>query len=441
MFSKLRAPWIIALPALFLAVGITGCSDDDDDNTMAPADPGSAYVRVAHLSPDAPEVDIWVDGAVALQDVAFEEFSPYLELDAGMRRVQVTPANQTEPFVIDAEVTLSEGMYYTVAATGRLATIAPSVLVDDVTRDASLARIRFVHTSPDAPAVDITLTDGTVLFGDVRFGEAEGYITVPEGTYDLQVRVAGTETVALSFGDVPLEGNTTYSVFAVGFLTDGSITARVAVDSPGSGGTTIGLDPATASLRVGHLSPDAPNVDVYLDGEMVPGLANVPFRAISGYLDVAAATRNVQVFVTGTSANPVIDADLTLLPGESYTVAATGLVGEGDLSPLVLMDDSDGPSAGNALVRFVHTSPDAPSVDVQVAEGPTLFMDVAFRSFADYASVGAGTYDLEVRLSDGGALALPVPGVALMGGSTYTVFAVGLAGDGSLDALLVEDSQ
>ena len=40
-------------------------------------------------------------------------------------------------------------------------------------------------------------------------------------------------------------------------------------------------------LRAAHLSPDAPNVDVYLNNELVNALVNVPFEAISGYLEVA----------------------------------------------------------------------------------------------------------------------------------------------------------
>ena len=51
-----------------------------------------------------------------------------------------------------------------------------------------------------------------------------------------------------------------------------------------------------------------------------------------------------------------------------------------------------------------------------------------------------GTYDLEARLSSGGALALSVPDVMLMGSESYTVFAVGLAGDGTLGVVLVKDT-
>ena len=193
-----------------------------------------------------------------------------------------------------------------------------------------------------------------------------------------------------------------------------------------------------ATVRL--LWKDAPDVDVYLDGQVVNGLTGVPFKAVSGYLTVGAATHNVKVYVAGTTTDPVIDANVTLLPGTAYTVAATGLVSAGDLRPLVLVDDRQGPAANRSVVRFVHLSPDAPNVDIKVMNGPTLFSNVAFRGFAGYDEVAPGTYDLEARLSSGSALALSVPDVTLMGSESYTVFAVGLAGDGTLGVVLTKDT-
>jgi hypothetical protein len=438
MFTRRRSLRSLAALVLALPLFAIGCSDDDNSPT-AP-ETGDAYVRVAHLSPDAPAVDVWVDGNVVLQDVAFDDFSSYLPLPAGRHRVQVSPANQTTPIVIDANVDIAEGKSYTVAAMGPLASISAVVLTDDVARDPSAAKIRFVHASPDAPPVDITLTDGTVLFEEVAFKGSEGSRSVAAGTYDLQVRVAGSETVALSFADVPVSNGTNYSIFATGKLSDGSLKATVSVDAPGNGSTTVKLAPATANLRVAHLSPDAPSVDIYVDGSPVVGLQGVSYRAVSGYLSIPAATHNVKVYVAGTTTAPVIDANLTLNPGASYTVAATGLVGQGDLSPVVLMDDRAGTTAGKTLVRFVHLSPDAPNVDVKVQDGPTIFNNVGFRGAEGYDEVGSGSYDLEVRLTVGGALALAVPGVDLMAGQSYTVFAAGLAGSGTLEAILVKDT-
>ena len=119
------------------------------------------------------------------------------------------------------------------------------------------------------------------------------------------------------------------------------------------------------------------------------------------------------------------------------TVAATGLVEDSDLTPIVIDDDVAAPAPGNVLVRFIHTSPDAPAVDVQVAGGaPVLFDAVQFRDVEDFQSVTADTYDLEVALDSNGAVALSLPNTTLPDGAIITVFAVGLAGDSSLDALV-----
>jgi len=89
-----------------------------------------------------------------------------------------------------------------------------------------------VHASPDAPAVDVALTGGPVLFGNVPFRGASEYISVDGGTYDLEVRVAGTQTVALSLPGTMLMGGTNYTVFATGLLADGSLGALPVVDAP-----------------------------------------------------------------------------------------------------------------------------------------------------------------------------------------------------------------
>ena len=109
-----------------------------------------------------------------------------------------------------------------------------------------------------------------------------------------------------------------------------------------------------------------------------------------------------------------------------YTVVAVGEIA--DIEPLVLVDNNSAPAAGKAHVRFVHASPDAPAVDIGVTGGPVLFSNVPFKGVGDYLPVGAGTYDLEVRIAGTETVALSVPGLTLNEGTVYTVFATGLAG-------------
>lgn len=229
MSFSLRKP-LAALVAVLAPLALAGCSDSSTN----PSESGTAFVRIAHLSPDAPAVDVRFNGAYLVQDAPFQAVTGYLPVPAGEARIQVSPAGATQPVVIDSTLTLSPNTSYTVAATGLLSAndLRPIVLVDDRTTSGSQAKVRFVHASPDAPAVDVAVTGGPVIFGDVAFRENSDPAGVPGGTYNLEVRVAGTTAVALQLPGVGLASNTNYTVFAIGQLSNGSLAALPVVDAP-----------------------------------------------------------------------------------------------------------------------------------------------------------------------------------------------------------------
>jgi hypothetical protein len=204
--------------------GAVGCAV-----TLGIGAEADSCVNVVHASPDAPAVDVYVDGALALEGLAFGDYSGWVALPAGDHQVQVAatgePANTA---VIDATVTLEAGMAYQVAATGTLAEIAPQVYPVDLSDPgAEMARVRVIHASPDAPAVDVAVTGGDVLVADLAFPDASDALVVPAGAYDLEVRPAGTEDVALPLPGVTLEAGMVYDVFAIGLLEDGSLAVLV----------------------------------------------------------------------------------------------------------------------------------------------------------------------------------------------------------------------
>ena len=92
-------------------------------------------------------------------------------------------------------------------------------LLRDLTAPAAgKAHVRFIHLSPDAPAVDITLSDGTVLFGNYEFKQATGFTPLDAATYNLQVSLAGTSTVVLDRPGITLEDGKIYTVFSYNFV-------------------------------------------------------------------------------------------------------------------------------------------------------------------------------------------------------------------------------
>jgi len=154
---------------------------------------------------------------------------------AGAHNVKVFPApsDGSGTPAIEADVTLSAGTDYTVAAVGKLANIEPLVLVDNNSAPSSgQAKLRFVHTSPDAPAVDIFAEGAGVVVPNAVFKDASGYLDLAAGTYNLQVRAAGTETVALNLPGITLEKGNVYTAFAVGLLQgQPALKAKLVVDA------------------------------------------------------------------------------------------------------------------------------------------------------------------------------------------------------------------
>jgi hypothetical protein len=181
---------------------------------------GEAMVRVTHASPDAPAVDVCVNGSVAFANLAFGQTTDYAKLPAGSYDVQVYAAGsncQGTP-VIDAKGLQLDAKPYTVMAIGQLSEIKPLILVDNLGAPAAgKVHVRFVHASPDAPAVDITTQDGAKVFSNVAFGKSVDFTPLPAATYDLQARVADTDNVALDLPGVNLPEGAILTVVAQGF--------------------------------------------------------------------------------------------------------------------------------------------------------------------------------------------------------------------------------
>jgi Domain of unknown function (DUF4397) len=238
---KIRKLVVLGLVAALMALALV---------PAAFAQSATAKVRVLHASPDAPAVDVFVNGTLTLTNVPFFTASDYLDLPAGSYRVQVAPTGQpASAAVIDATATVEAGKAYTVAATGLVAAIKPTIFVDNLSAPASgNAKIRVYHLSPDAPAVDVKPAGGSALISGLAFPQASDYLEVPAGSYDLQVTPAGDSAVVIDLPGTAVEAGKIYSVFATNVVA--SIAPELAVSNP-----VAASAPATLPATSGEAAP------------------------------------------------------------------------------------------------------------------------------------------------------------------------------------------
>lgn len=189
---------------------------DNPNDRMPGRSMGS--VRVLHAVPDAPNVDVYVNDEIMTRNLGFGDYTPYVSLPAAQYHIAIYPAGSKDSPVLNNSLEVRNNSATTVAAVGTLDTISLLGIPDSTMPiTTGEAMVRFSHLSPNAPAVDITLPDGTVLFDDVSFKELTSYIGVPPMNYTLQVRLAGTPDVVLTVPNVRVEPNKRYTVYAIGF--------------------------------------------------------------------------------------------------------------------------------------------------------------------------------------------------------------------------------
>jgi len=216
------------------------------------------------------------------------------------------------------------------------------------------ARIHLLHGIPDVD-VDV-VAGGEVAVADFSFGDTQDLSALAGATLeDLQVVVAGTDTVAIDAGDValPSEGN-----FTVVAHLDADGAPALAVFDNDDSATAAG----EGRLTVRHAAA-APAVDVLAgDAVAIANLANGEGRS----LDLGAGTISASVVPTGAS-DPVVigPADLTVTEGESLIVYAVGSLGDDSLT--VLTETIDGLHSAPARVDTGNSPVDNPLGGLAVA--------------------------------------------------------------------------
>lgn len=264
----------------------------------------TARVQVVHNSADlaAAEVDVYVNADLTLDDFAFRTASPFVDLPADVEiDLSVAPGNSTGvgDALLTVPVTLAAGETYIVVAYGIVSPSgydpAPPLSLEvfatgrETGSISDQVDILVHHGSTDAPTVDVVETGvgaGT-LVDDISASEFQGYLTVPEADYNLEVRLADGTTQVAAYS-APLAtlglGGAAITVYASGFLDP----------SQNSNGPAFGLWVTTAA--------GGPMIEL---PEGVLGVNDFDINSLTAFPNPTLNTLNV-------NGNGLVDLDYTI---------------------------------------------------------------------------------------------------------------------------------
>lgn len=181
----MRVPWritrLLLAAAVVVAAGLAAAGP-------AGASPGSGWVRLAHLSPNAPAVDVYLynfgnpDARLVLHHVSYGTVSPYEQVPAGdytvsMRAAGAAPSAQP---VLSTGFQVSSNAAYTVAGMGPASGLRLQVMKDTFTAPAGQVLVRVIQASLRQHVVSMT-AGGLVLARKLDFASVTSYIKVAAG--------------------------------------------------------------------------------------------------------------------------------------------------------------------------------------------------------------------------------------------------------------------
>ena len=229
-----KGAWITRLiTASALALGLAGTLAAGA--SAASAASGTGYLRLAHLSPNTPAVDVYLysfgnpSAMVVLHHVAYGEVSPYEAVASGEYTVAMRAAGapaSAKP-VLSTTVDVVDGHAYTVAGMGPLSGIRLQVIEDSLamTRDAAL--VRTIQASMHQ--VPVTVTAGSTVIGrDINFTTVTPYTEVSPGT----VTVTAVGPTKRGSDQFTLARDTIYTIVVLD--DSGGLKLDALVDSSGS---------------------------------------------------------------------------------------------------------------------------------------------------------------------------------------------------------------
>jgi Domain of unknown function (DUF4397) len=193
-----------------------------------------SQVRIAHMLPGGPSVDVLVNDVKAFGGTAYKGFTDFLPTPAGTIRVGLVTSGTASPVLTEASFEVRDALQYTVIVLGTPDAPKLMLYLDEIRQPAaSNVRVRVIHASPDAPKVELFAISPASLAvsGALGFGQASRYVGFKAGTYSFEARIAGTKTVVLSLEGVQFELGRVYTIVVTGSVQENSLAVVLLLDS------------------------------------------------------------------------------------------------------------------------------------------------------------------------------------------------------------------
>ena len=181
----------------------------------------------------------------------------------------------------------------------------------EIKNNSSLVRV--FHAAPDVGNVDVYVND-QMVFNNLAFGDFTKYVYLDQGQYNIAVYPTGQKGTPAINQIVDVPSQQMFTVAAIGNSND--LGLLVIPDK-------VSKSPSQnySAVRIIHLSPNAPGVDVSVDGDTL--FEDIKFGEGTDYVDLNPGTYNVNILLNSDK-SVALPLKITLNPNKIYTIYVIG---------------------------------------------------------------------------------------------------------------------
>lgn len=410
---------VVALPGVMIMPQNTAGAQSAGRST--------SFLRLIHTAPDAAAFDVYLNGELTFPGLAYQDISDLYPV--GVQDYEVEVRNRNAPAtaapLLSQKITVLTNTHLTLLVYGRANGAGDDALALKLFRTErnipeGRAFIEVYHAVPSLGALDVLAGDDertSPVLENVGPGTF-GLLPADEGSY--QMRIAPTGLADQPLLDMGLQ------VFVTGIYY-----TYVIVGEPGN---LSFIEAADGPLLAGalHLAPNAPPVDVYLNGRKT--FSNLTFGDEAPFVQRDSATMVVEVRRAGdpTNAEPLVRNEFRIPAGVAANYMLIGSPDEQGVERLMIQAYWGAAAIpdGRMQIVLIHLSGSGPLVDLTI--GPDVVM-----AGVDFENVRAirgrpGTYQVRVRPTGvaNQALAMLDDYEAQVGKNNYIVLYTSADGEG-----------
>lgn len=177
-------------------------------------------LRIFHGSPNAGEVDIYLNGLRIFKELPYKEMSNYLSLLEGKYQLDIYPANTMVSPILSRKIIIEAGAFHSAAFSGESNDSAFAIFKDDLTIPRGESKMQFIHLAADCPPLGVSLDNGETVFSATDYRGNSGFLALSPMVLNLNIIENESGNVLLALREMTVKPQTAFSLIVTGSITD-----------------------------------------------------------------------------------------------------------------------------------------------------------------------------------------------------------------------------